>query len=57
MELPKQLTLALMRVVWRDASISKTSWAGIPLARAMLKIGCVILGSSSRVTLLKMGTI
>src|ERR1017187_8850963 len=53
---PKPLTLALMRVVCFEASISQTSFAGIPFARARLRMGAVTLGSSRRVTLLKMGT-
>src|SRR5664279_66986 len=53
---PNPLTLALMRVVCFDASIVHTSCAGMPLARAIARIGVVTLGSSSRVTLLKVGT-
>ena len=56
MVLAKPLTLALIRVVCREASIWYTSFAGIPLARAMLRMGPTIFGSSRRVTLLKMGT-
>src|SRR5580658_8290037 len=53
--LAKPLTLALMRVVWRLASISYTSLVGMPLAWARRSIGVVILGSSSFLTELKNG--
>ena len=53
--LPNPLTLALMRVVWRLASICQTSLVGMPLAWAMRRMGVVILGSSSFLGVLKMG--
>ncbi len=56
MVLPNPLTLALMRVVCLEASIVHTSCAGMPLACAIARIGCVTFGSSSRVTLLNIGT-
>src|SRR6266478_6087968 len=51
----KPLTFALTRLDWREASNSYTSVAGIPLARARLRIGSLIRGSSSLVNLLNKG--
>src|SRR6185295_15553024 len=53
----KPLTLALTRLDWREASNSYTSVAGIPLARARLRIGTLKRGSSSVVYLLNRGEI
>ena len=51
----KPETLAEIRVVWREASISQTSRAGMPLARASERIGSRTSGSASGVYLLKIG--
>ncbi len=51
----RPLTLAEMRVVCREASETKTSSAGMPLARASEKIGLRMVSSVSRVYLLKSG--
>src|ERR1019366_4729313 len=51
------LTLALTRFDCREASNSYTSLAGIPFARAMLRIGSLIRASVSVVYLLNSGEI
>ena len=55
MVLPNPLTLALMRVVWRLASICQTSLVGMPLAWAMLRMGVGDFGVVSFLGVLKMG--
>ncbi len=57
MVLPNPLTFALIRVVCFEASISYTSFAAIPFARASDKIGAVILGLSSTFGVLNIGMI
>src|ERR1017187_6131846 len=52
---PKPLTLALTRFDCREASNSYTSVAGIPFARAMLRIGSLIRESCNFVYLLNKG--
>src|SRR5207245_11538100 len=51
----KPETLALTRVDCRDALTTYTSRAGMPLARAMLRIGSLTRASSSFGYLLKIG--
>src|SRR5437899_11234671 len=51
----KPETLALTRVDCRDALTTYTSLAGVPLARAMLRIGSLTRASSSFVDLLESG--
>ena len=54
---PRPLTFALTRLVCFEASISQTSLASIPLARARERIGCTTRWSARRFGLLNSGTI